>query len=192
MKVEIKNSVLVVNGGKMIGKVFFYCVMVCVVPVLAASARRHRRPRSALDTRLMDIARSAFSSLATDKGLKQNNKFQRAIDEIEKALASMQARRGVFRFNDKEARDFMKILQRAAKSGNIESFREVLGRAIFHNLNLKSLRKLRTGVVSRGEETKALLEGAKAFLSDIKQQIGEEHFEELISINGEVIIVKVS
>ena len=138
----------------------------------------------------MDIARKAFTSLATDQGLKPNNKFHRAIDEIEKALASMQARKGVLMFDQKESEEFMKILQRSARSGNIESFREVLGRAIFHNMTrLNSLTASSQKHKVSSDNRKALLDGAKAFLSDIKKQIGEEHFEELISINGEVTLV---
>jgi hypothetical protein len=181
----------------MIRKGFIVCVMICATYVVATSAKRfgpwqsyrrraQRQRRSALDTRFMDIARKAFTSLATDKGVKPNNKFHRAINEIEKALASMQAQKGVLSFNQKEAEEFMKILERSAKSGNIETFRQVLGRAIFHNMTrLSSASKQATGLLS--DDRKALLDGAKAFLSDIKQQIGKEHFEELISINGEVI-----
>ncbi len=182
---------------EMIGKGVIFCAMICTTFVMTTSAKRsgpwqtrfyRRRQRRSLDTRFMDIARKAFTSLVTDTGLKPNNKFHRAIDEIEKALASMQARKGVLAFDQKEADEFMKILERSAKSGNIESFREVLGRAIFHNitrLSSKSAGQQSTGVSSN--DRKALLDGAKAFLSDIKQQIGKDHFEELISINGEVI-----
>lgn len=184
----------------MIGKSIRFCIMICSLYVIAtsstrsrASIRRQRHRRANLDTRFMDIARSAFNSLASDRGLKPNNKFHRAIDEVERALASMQAQKGARAFNPKEAEEFMKILARTAKSGNIENFREILGRAIFHKMTgitSKSLGRQINEAVN--EDTKALLEGAKAFLNDIEQQIGKEHFEELISFRGEVIMPTLS
>ena len=189
---------------EMIREGFIFCVMICATYVIATPqgarfkpwyASRFYRPRqrrSSLDTQFMDIARKAFTSLATDQGLKPNNKFHQAIDEIEKALASMQAQKGVLRqFKEDAAEEFMKILEHSAKSGNIETFREVLGRAIFHNMTQLSLATASKQSTKKpglpSDNRKALLDGAKVFLSDIKQQIGEEHFEELISIHGEVI-----
>lgn len=187
------------TAEKMMVKGLIFCAIICATYVNATSAQRfnpwrtlsnrRRARRSPLDTRFMDIARQAFTSLVTEKGLKPNGKFHRAMDEIEKALATMQAQKGVLAFDQKTAEEFMRILERSAKSGNTESFREVLGRAIFHNmtrLTSNNARNPNAAVVS--DDTKALLDGAKAFLSDIKQQIGKEHFEELISINGEVIV----
>ena len=188
----------------MIEKSLIFCAIICATYVITASAQRYylrqtsfrfnrrRGRRSALDTHFMDIARKAFISLATEKGQKPNNKFHRAIEEIEKALASRQAQNGLRKhlvYDQKTlAKEFMRILERSAKSGNTESFREVLGRAIFHNMSqIASTAINRNAGVLRDDDTKALLDGAKAFLSDIKQQIGKEHFEELISINGEVI-----
>ncbi|XP_028391229.1 hemicentin-1-like [Dendronephthya gigantea] len=181
----------------MIGKSVCFRIVICFLYVIAISStlsqtsvRRGRNRRSDLDTRFMDIVRSAFNSLATDRGLKANNKFHRAIDEIERALASTQAGRGSRTFNPKEAKEFMKILARTAESGNIENFRQILGRAIFHNMTgitSKYLQQQTNTVIN--EDTIALLEGAKAFLNDIERQIGKEHFEELISFRGEVTLV---
>ena len=181
-------------------KGIIFCAIICATYVHATSTQRfnswvwrnlfnrqrQRVRRSALDTSFMDSARKAFTSLATEKGLKLNNKFHRAMDEIEKALASMQAQKGVLAYDQETAEEFMRILERSAKSGNTESFRKVLGRAIFHNMTrFRGMQEIEN---SSNDDSKALLDGAKAFLSDIKQQIGKEHFEELISINGEVIV----
>lgn len=178
----------------MTGKGLVLCALICATLLPQTSARRRfhgsrRQRRAALDIRFMDIARRAFASLATDKGVKQNNKFHRAIDEIEKALASIKARKGGLAFDEAEGKEFMTLIQRTANSGNIESFRQALGRAMFHNMTRIRKASQQTTRETAGmvtDEAKALLDGAKVFLSDIKQQIGEDHFEELISINGEV------
>lgn len=128
-----------------------------------------------------------------EKGHKPNDKFNRALDEIEKALATLQGEGLKYSFSNKNVKSFRHIMEMAAKSGKIENFRQALGRAIYANLTTKAtLGRQKIGgrwrwkIISSKE---ALLNGAKEFLNDIKGEIGEQQFEELVSVNGEVTLV---
>lgn len=144
--------------------------------------RRSRQKRAPLDTRYLDIVREALHSLAVNK--ENSHNFLRAIHEIEKSLSSMQARKALLALDEKESRKFMKILELSAKSGNIKNFREVLGRVLLQNLT-----RLHKMIIGATDDARALLDGAKAFLNNIKVKIGREQFENLVSINGEVICI---
>lgn len=181
----------------MISKQFLYFVLTCAIILPSSTSyrslyynyrygvsRRFRR-RPELDTTFLDAARKAFLSLVADKGRKPNDKFNRAIDEVEKALATFQGHGRKYKFDGAKAEAFNKIAELSAKSGNIESFRQALGRAMYANLTATAtVKKNKEGEPSTTED--ALLNGAKEFLKDIKTKIGEESFEELVSVNGEV------
>ena len=171
---------------------FIFYVIICATYSIGTSARHHHhRQRRSLDTTFVDIARETLTSLAIEKGIKLNDKFYLAIHEIEIALSKIQSQKGALTIKQDTdgslKQEFMKNLERAAKSGSVESFREVLGRALFYNISALST-NVKEQKLHPNDETKALLDGAKAFLTGIKQKIGKELFEELISINGEVIV----
>lgn len=129
-----------------------------------------------------------------EKGHKPNEKFNRALDEIEKALATVHGNMRKYKFNSENVQSFRHIMEMAAKSGKIENFRQALGRAIYANLTAKAREHTRKGGLwswpwpwkQQGRDKDALLDGAKEFLIDIKRDIGEENFEQLVSVNGEV------
>ena len=141
-----------------------------------------------MDTDFLDAFRKALVTILKEQGHKPNEKFNRALDEIEKALASVHGNFRKYRFNSKSVQRFRHIMEMAAKSGKIENFRQALGRAIYANLTAKATEQKRKGG-RRGSQDRykdALLDGAKKFLIDIKNDIGEENFEQLVSVNGEV------
>ena len=152
------------------------------------TANTRRTSRSDLDTEFLDAFRKALVSILKEQGHKPNEKFNRALDEIEKALASVHGNMRKYRFNSKSVQGFRHIMEMAAKSGKIDHFRQALGRAIYANLTAKATEQKRKGGRWRAQDRDkdALLDGAKKFLVDIKNDIGEENFEQLVSVNGEV------
>ena len=135
-----------------------------------------------------DAARAALLQLAADRRKKEEgitNSFLKVIDEYEKEIAEFQAGFGRRRVVHDQINRTEQFIREAVKNRrfNAEVLRALTALGIFFSEKIEVKRGLR----KRSADN--LARGARAFLGQIKDNIGDDAFNKYMGINGLITLM---
>lgn len=135
-----------------------------------------------------DSARAALLQLAAERRQKEEritNSFLKVIDEYEKEIAEFQAGFGRRRVAHGQINRTEQFIREAVKNRrlNAKVLRALTALGIFFSEKIE----VKRGLGKRSADQ--LVRGARAFLDQVKDNIGDEAFDEYMGINGLITLI---